>query len=178
MKSYPDALTIKEWPLRDWERSSLFPPNGSTCDRPTLWEKTKWRSLLGSAVRWCRSAGPPSVPPDGCIGAVFFAVRKCVVFLGIFFFTLSGSTLNLYYSVHFQVAEGSFRSFRAFFFSVDPSVGRTDATVVLHWAYKRSTEAFDPEITVLLIVAEKIPEDNLICNQKKATLKSKARKSP
>lgn len=69
------------------------------------------------------SCWPPySVPPDGCIGAVFFAVRKRVVFL-IFFFTLSVSTLNLYYSVHFHVAEGPFRSFRAFFFSVDPSVG-------------------------------------------------------
>lgn len=61
---------------------------------------------------------------------------------------------------------------------MDPSVGRTDATVVLHWANKRSTEEFYPEITVVLIVAEKkIPEDNLLSNQKKATLKSKAKKS-
>lgn len=68
------------------------------------------------------SCWPPySVPPDGCIGAVFFAVR--VLFFFDFFITLSVSTLNLYYSVHFHVAEGSIRSFRAFFFLVDPSVG-------------------------------------------------------
>lgn len=70
------------------------------------------------------SCWPPySVPPDGCIGAVIFCGQKTCCFFWDFFFTLSVSTLNLYYSVHFHVAEGSFRPFRAFFFSVDPSVG-------------------------------------------------------
>lgn len=52
----------------------------------------------------------------------FLRSENVLFFFGDFFFTLSVSTLNLYYSVHFHVAEGSFRPFRAFFFSVDPSV--------------------------------------------------------
>lgn len=63
---------------------------------------------------------------------------------------------------------------------MDPSVGRTDATVVLHWANKRSTEEFYPEITVVLIVAEKKTPRRIIyyLTKKKAILKSKAKKSP
>lgn len=89
MRSCPDPLTIKEWPPRDQKKGpSLFAvpqmvprvtvqtfgkrPNDVPC-----WDRRSDDVVL---------LAPYSVPPDGCIGAVFFAVRKRVVFfLGIFF---------------------------------------------------------------------------------------------
>lgn len=123
------------------------------------------------------SCWPPySVPPDGCIGAVFFAVRKRVVFLIFFFYPISLHTKPVLFST-FSRRRGALPFIPCIFLLGGPISWRTAATVVLHWAYKRNPKEFDPEIRALLIVAEKkIPEDNLPSNQKKSNTEVKSKK--
>lgn len=78
---------------------------------------------------------------------LFFAVRKRVVFW-IFFYPISLHTKPILFSTF--PGRGGVLPFIPCIFLLGPISWRTDATVVLHWAYKRSTEEFDPEITVLL----------------------------
>lgn len=174
MKNCPDPLTIKEWPPQGpKKRPSLFSLNGSACDRPNLWEKTKWRSLVGSAVRWCRPAAPLLRTARLVYRSGHFLRSENVLFfLGGFFHPISLHTKPVLFST-FSRRRGVLPSIPCIFLLGGPISSPTDATVVLHWAYKRSTEEFDPEITVLLIVAQKKnpPEDHLLS-------KKKARKSP
>lgn len=112
---------------------------------------------------------PYSVPPDWCIGAVIFCGQKtcCFFFWWFFFYPISLHTKPVLFST-FSRRRGVLPSIPCIFLLGGPISSPTDATVVLHWAYKRNLEKFDPKITALLIVAEKkIPEDNLLSNQKK-----------
>lgn len=88
-------------------------------------------------------------------------------FWWFFFYPISLHTKPVLFST-FSRRRGVLPSIPCIFLLGGPISSPTDATVVLHWAYKRNLEKFDPKITALLIVAEKkIPEDNLLSNQKK-----------